>query len=110
MALEALYTITSPNATVARIVRKSIQSVLSLAIRSFPNHSQEPGNQALKFASPVLKILKLIEAGAGRSQQDGFSGTGRFACITHRGFQRPALHRRNFSVQMILNFIGRGSD
>jgi hypothetical protein len=58
----------------------------------------------------VFKVFELIEAGASGGQQDGVTGARRRVGVKHCGFERPALHRWYFSVQMIFNFIGRRSD
>jgi hypothetical protein len=60
-----------------------------------------------KAFSAFFVILKLVETGAGRGQQNGVSGGGMRAGKSHGAFKGAAIRHFNGSVQSLTNY-GRG--
>src|SRR5262249_49815509 len=57
-------------------------------------------HQSLEFASAVLEILELIEAGAGRREEHGIANGGAGAGFRYRSFQRAATNHWRRRVQL----------
>src|ERR1017187_5858503 len=62
-------------------------------------------NQVFEYPSAVFVAVKLIEAGAGWSQQHNIARTGRFASPLDRGLQRPGACDLS-SLRLRLDFCG----
>src|SRR3954453_8765889 len=97
MMAEALVTIASPKTTSAAIVNRRIQSVFSRwAILQVPY-------KFFENPSAVLVALELIEAGAGRCQQDDVARRGLGCRFLHGPVDCHCLNQRK-AGKLIGNF------
>src|ERR1039458_10319084 len=78
---EALYSISNPNATIDTTAPKRIQSVLSRwDISAF---RLQPSDDLFEDFVAVFEAAELVEAGAGRGQQNRVAGAGAFESVRH---------------------------
>ena len=66
-------------------------------------------HRLFEHPSPVLVILKLIEAGAGRSKKNNVAGHSRFAGASDGIFQSLSMFDFSSTLNLRFDLGGRGS-
>src|SRR5947208_16517651 len=104
MMEDALYTISTPNDTMANTVTNRIQSVFSRCAISVS--SLQAVDDLFEYLATVFVALELIETGASRRQQHGVAGRRIGVCVRDGGIQGPGIHQRNGALQLVRDLAG----
>src|SRR5580704_669466 len=105
---DALYKMTTPKAAMPIVVPKSIQSVLSLC--AILVSGLQLLYEGFENVAAMLVARELIEAGAGRGQQDGIAGLRVGICEADGLFQGAGLLQRERAAQLFADLGGGRAD
>src|ERR1035438_4052508 len=108
MIADALYTISTPENTMASTVKKRIQSVLSLWAMSI--FRCQLVHDLFEELATVLVALELVEAGAGGRQQHGVAGHGVRVGISDGGFDGLGRDQRHGALKLVGDLGSGGSN
>src|ERR1039457_5359937 len=95
---------TTPKAAMPMVVPKRVQSVLSLCAMLVSG--LQLSYEAFEYLAAMLVAFELVEAGAGRGQQDCVAGLRVPISEAHGVLQRAGMLQRNRAAQLFANLGG----